>query len=51
MIMVLIEGIIDTAHVFGIEVIAEGVGTEDQVSILEKIGCDIIIYNRKQNSI
>lgn len=39
---VLIEGIIDTAHVLGIEVIAEGVETKEQVDILKKIGCDII---------
>ncbi|WP_312699811.1 GGDEF domain-containing phosphodiesterase [Sedimentibacter sp.] len=39
---VLVEGIISTAHVLGIEVVAEGVETEEQVKILEKIGCDII---------
>lgn len=39
---VLIEGIIETAHVLGIEVVAEGVETEKQVEILKKIGCDII---------
>ncbi len=39
---VLMEGIIDTAHVLGKEVIAEGVETEEQVEILKRIGCDII---------
>ncbi|MGD9569493.1 MAG: EAL domain-containing protein [Sedimentibacter sp.] len=39
---VLIQGIIETAHVLKIGVIAEGVETEEQVNILNKIGCDII---------
>lgn len=39
---VLVEGIINTAHTLGIEVIAEGVETEEQVEILKRIGCDII---------
>jgi len=39
---VLVEGIISTAHVLGIEVIAEGVETKKQVDILKRIGCDII---------
>ncbi len=39
---VLLEGIIETAHVLGIEVIAEGVETKEQVEILKRIGCDII---------
>lgn len=39
---VLVEGIISTAHVLGIEVVAEGVETEEQVEILQRIGCDII---------
>ena len=37
----LCEGIIKTAHVLGIRVIAEGVETEEQVSILRAINCDI----------
>ncbi|MDF2949640.1 MAG: hypothetical protein K0R07_1677, partial [Sedimentibacter sp.] len=39
---VLIEGIIQAAHVLGIEVVAEGVETKEQVDILKRIGCDII---------
>lgn len=39
---VLIYGIIETAHVLGIKVVAEGVETEEQVKILKRIGCDII---------
>ncbi|NYB73324.1 EAL domain-containing protein [Sedimentibacter hydroxybenzoicus DSM 7310] len=39
---VLVEGIINTAHTLGMEVVAEGVETEVQVEILRKIGCDII---------
>lgn len=39
---VLIEGIIDTSHVLGKEVVAEGVETKEQVEILKRIGCDII---------
>lgn len=39
---VLIEGIIETAHVLGIQVVAEGVETKEQVEILKRIGCDII---------
>lgn len=39
---VLMEGIIDTAHILGIDVIAEGVETEWQVEILKKIDCDMI---------
>lgn len=39
---VLIEGIIQTAHVLGIKVVAEGVETKEQVNILKRIGCDII---------
>jgi len=37
----LCEGIIKTAHVLGIRVIAEGVETEEQVNILRAINCDI----------
>lgn len=37
----LCEGIIKTAHVLGIKVIAEGVETEEQVNILKEIDCDI----------
>ena len=39
---VLIQGIIETAHVLGINVIAEGVETEEQVDVLKNIDCDII---------
>ncbi|HCX61959.1 MAG TPA: hypothetical protein DHU59_05920 [Clostridiales bacterium] len=39
---VLVEGIINTAHTLGMEVVAEGVETEVQVKILKRIGCDII---------
>lgn len=39
---VLLAGIIDTAHVLGIDVVAEGVETENQTEILKRIGCDII---------
>ena len=37
----LCEGIIKTAHVLGIKVIAEGVETEEQVNILKEIDCDL----------
>jgi len=36
----LISGIIDTAHVQGIEVIAEGVETHEQLKIISEINCD-----------
>ncbi len=36
----LIAGIIDTAHVQGMEVIAEGVETREQLDILAEINCD-----------
>jgi EAL domain-containing protein (putative c-di-GMP-specific phosphodiesterase class I) len=36
----LIGGIIDTAHVQGIEVIAEGVETQEQLNIMTEINCD-----------
>lgn len=36
----LISGIIDTAHVQGIEVIAEGVETQEQLNIIKEINCD-----------
>lgn len=39
---VLIKGIIETAHVQGINVIAEGVEKEEQVDVLKSIGCDIV---------
>jgi EAL domain-containing protein (putative c-di-GMP-specific phosphodiesterase class I) len=39
---VLIQGIIETAHVLGIEVVAEGVETEEQFNILKSIDCDMI---------
>lgn len=39
---VLIQGIIETAHVLGISVIAEGVETKGQVDVLKSIDCDII---------
>lgn len=39
---VLIQGVIETAHVLGIEVVAEGVETNEQMEILKKIGCDIV---------
>lgn len=38
----LVEEIIHLAHSLGIEVIAEGVETKQQLSLLEKIGCDNI---------
>jgi EAL domain-containing protein (putative c-di-GMP-specific phosphodiesterase class I)/GGDEF domain-containing protein len=36
----LIGGIIDTAHAQGIEVIAEGVETQEQLNIIKQINCD-----------
>ena len=36
----LISGIIDTAHVQGIEVIAEGVETLEQLNVMAEINCD-----------
>jgi EAL domain-containing protein (putative c-di-GMP-specific phosphodiesterase class I)/GGDEF domain-containing protein len=36
----LISGIIDTAHVQGIEVIAEGVETHEQLKVMSEINCD-----------
>ena len=39
---ILIESIIGAVHGLGIEVIAEGVETEEQVNVLKRIGCDII---------
>lgn len=39
---ILLDGIIKAAHGLGIEVIAEGVETIEQLHILETIGCDII---------
>lgn len=39
---ILIEGIIRAAHKFGIEVIAEGVESEEQLNILKAIECDIV---------
>ena len=38
----LIEGIIRAAHGFGIEVIGEGVESEEQLNILKEIECDIV---------
>ncbi|MDI9496571.1 MAG: GGDEF domain-containing phosphodiesterase [Bacillota bacterium] len=37
---ILISGIIDTAHVQGIEVIAEGVETHEQLKVMSEINCD-----------
>lgn len=39
---VLINGIIETSHVMGIDVVAEGVETKAQVEALKSIGCDIV---------
>ncbi|MDF2677893.1 MAG: hypothetical protein K0Q97_2227 [Bacillota bacterium] len=38
----LCEGIIKSAHVLGMEVVAEGVERKEQVDILKIIGCDVI---------
>jgi diguanylate cyclase (GGDEF)-like protein/PAS domain S-box-containing protein len=36
----IVRMIIELAHTFGMEVIGEGVETEEQVALLEKMGCD-----------
>jgi diguanylate cyclase (GGDEF)-like protein/PAS domain S-box-containing protein len=36
----IVQMIIELAHTFGMEVIGEGVETEEQVALLEKMGCD-----------
>lgn len=41
-IRTLIEGIINSAHGLGIEIVAEGVETEEQLKVLKEINCDII---------
>lgn len=38
----LIEGIIKTAHGWGMEIVAEGVENLEQLTILKELGCDII---------
>lgn len=38
----LTSGIIEAAHALGMEVVAEGVETAEQVNILKDVGCDII---------
>lgn len=38
----LVEGVIRTAHTLGKEIIAEGVETEEQVRLLNRMGCDNI---------
>lgn len=39
---IIVEGIIDLVHKLGLEVIAEGVETKEQVNILNSINCDIM---------
>jgi len=37
----LVRMIVELAHTFGMEVIAEGVETEGQAALLQEIGCDM----------
>jgi len=37
-----VESIISIGHVLGLEVISEGVESEEQLEILKRIGCDLI---------
>jgi EAL domain-containing protein (putative c-di-GMP-specific phosphodiesterase class I) len=37
-----VQSIISIGHVLGMEVISEGVETEEQLEILKKIDCDLI---------
>jgi EAL domain-containing protein (putative c-di-GMP-specific phosphodiesterase class I) len=38
----LVHMIVDLAHTFGMEVIAEGVESEEQVEQLKEMGCDLL---------
>lgn len=40
--MIMIEAIIKAVHEIGLDVVAEGVETEEQVNVLKSIGCDTI---------
>jgi len=38
----IVQTIVDLAHTFGMEVIAEGVESQEQVELLKEMGCDLV---------